>query len=126
MESSQKKILIADDEIEIVELLKVFLQGNHFSVAYAYNGEEALAKFDSFKPDLMILDLKMPKLSGFDVCREIHETRHCKIIIITGYPNELTHVTKFLELGVSDCLVKPFDLTTLLSKINRYLSENPQ
>ena len=85
------KILVTDDDRNICELLKIYLEKEGYSVVLAGNGEEALVKFDEEEPDIILLDVMMPRLDGWQVCREIRKKSECPIIMITakGEPKEI-------------------------------------
>ena len=114
------KILIADDDKNICELLKMYLEKEDYEVVTAGNGEEAIAKFDSENPDLILLDVMMPKLDGWQVCREIREVSAKPIIMITA-KNETFDKVLGLELGADDFIVKPFDMKELSARVKAVL-----
>ena len=95
------KILIADDDKNICELLRMYLEKEDYSVAIAGDGEEALKKFDEETPDLILLDVMMPKLDGWQVCRELRKKSECPIIMITAKGETFDKVLG-LELGADD------------------------
>ena len=78
------KILVADDDLNICELLRLYLEKEGFEVVMAHDGEEAVAKFESEKPSLILLDIMMPKLDGWQVCRQIRQKSDCPIIMLTA------------------------------------------
>jgi len=120
----KKKILIADDQEDVLSLLSDFLSGHDFEVMVIKNPKEISGCAVSFAPNLILLDLLMPVLGGFDVCEILNKderTREIPIIIITGFGN-LADVKKAYNLGAVGYLVKPFSLEELLSKINKTLS----
>lgn len=108
------KILIADDDKNICELLKMYLEKEDYEVVTAGNGEEAIAKFESENPDLILLDVMMPKLDGWQVCRELRKKSECPIIMITAKGETFDKVLG-LELGADDYVVKPFDAKELVA-----------
>ena len=105
---ANEKILIADDDRNICELLRLYLEKENYTVVLAGNGEEALAKFASENPDLILLDIMMPMLDGWQVCREIRKKSDCPIIMITAKGETFDKVLG-LELGADDYVVKPFN-----------------
>ena len=110
------KILIADDDKNICELLKMYLEKEDYEVVTAGNGEEAIAKFDSENPDLILLDVMMPKLDGWQVCRELRKKSECPIIMITAKGETFDKVLG-LELGADDYVVKPFEPKEIIARI---------
>ena len=116
-----KKILIVDDEPEIVELIGNRLRANQFDVTTASDGLQGLQRAKDDKPDLIILDVGMPKMDGYTFVQEfkkIDELRSIPIIILTAK----THVQNLFKAeGISDCFIKPFDTVLLLSRINEIL-----
>ena len=121
---SQPKILIVDDNRVNVDLLKAQLKSFPYTIDTAYDGEEALAKIHQIMPDLVLLDLMMPKISGYEVCRAIKqdkETQFIPVIIITAL-SELDDKIKAIELGADDFLVKPFNKLELVTRIKSLLN----
>ena len=110
------KILIADDDKNICELLKMYLEKEDYEVVTASNGEEAIAKFESENPDLILLDVMMPKLDGWQVCRELRKKSECPIIMITAKGETFDKVLG-LELGADDYVVKPFEPKEIIARI---------
>ncbi|MGN0627107.1 MAG: response regulator transcription factor [Oscillospiraceae bacterium] len=113
---STAKILVADDDRNICELLKLYLEKEDYSVVLAGNGEEALARFDEENPDLILLDVMMPKLDGWQVCRELRKKSECPIIMITAKGETFDKVLG-LELGADDYVVKPFEPKEIIARI---------
>lgn len=120
------KILIADDEADIVNLLRLRLEINDYEVATALNGEEALEKIQQDKPDLILLDVAMPKIDGFEVCRRLKENKAYKdipIFILTARTHAKSkEIGKSLE--VDEYITKPFNLKTLVAKVDQKLGKN--
>jgi len=120
----RKKILIVDDEPAVVEFIRGVLEasGGDYLTESADNGYEALMKIGSFNPGLLILDIRMPRLDGFEVCRRIRgdeATKDMKIIAITAYgPEEMEKIKKS---GAQICLAKPLTMQKLLLSIRRLL-----
>jgi len=116
---SKKKIFIADDQVDVLSLLKDFLASHDFEVMVLKEPKNILAAVISFKPDLILLDLLMPDLGGFEICEILNknlQTREIPIIIITGFGN-LADVKKAYRLGAVGYFVKPFSLSDLFTKI---------
>lgn len=117
-----KKILLVDDEQDIVEFLKYNLEQENFEVIVGYDGEEALAKLIE-NPDLIILDIMMPKLDGFETCKRIREMKNFKntpIIFLTAKIGEANEI-KGLELGASDYIQKPISPKKLIARVKSNL-----
>ncbi len=115
-----KKILIADDEPKIIKFLSGFLQREGFQVFTATNGREVLTEVHWINPDLIILDVMMPKLDGFEVCRRVREESKVPIIFLTS-KNEPLDKIMGLTLGSDDYLTKPFNSAELLLRIKAVL-----
>lgn len=116
----EKKILVVDDEKPIVEILKINLQKDGYIVFEAYDGEDAVSKARTINPDLILLDVMLPKLDGFSVCRKIRETSSVPIIMLTAREEEVDKVLG-LELGADDYMTKPFSLRELMARIKANL-----
>lgn len=114
------KILIVEDEKPIVKLLKYNLEKNGYSTLIANDGETALALNRQSKPDLIILDLMLPKMDGLDCCKMIRRESQVPIIMLTAKKEETDRVVG-LELGADDYLTKPFSLRELLARIKSVL-----
>lgn len=118
-----KKVLIADDEPNIVTSLEFLMERNGYEVRVARNGEEALACVDSFKPDLILLDVMMPHLSGFEVCQKIRENpawQQIKIVMLTAKGREI-EIAKGLALGANSYITKPFSTKDLMTQVHALL-----
>ena len=119
-----KKILIVDDRPEVVELVRVILEGEDYEIVDASNGKEALKKARLEKPDLVLLDVVMPKMDGFEVCRKLKkdpQTKEIPIIMLTAKAQEVNQ-EKGREVGARDYLTKPFSPSALLTKIEEILA----
>lgn len=114
------KILVADDESNICELLRLYLEKEGYTVVLANNGEKALELFNSAHPDLVLLDIMMPKLDGWQVCREIRKKSACPIIMLTA-KGEVFDKVLGLELGADDYIVKPFETKEVIARIKAVL-----
>lgn len=118
-----KKILIVDDEPNIVISLEFLMKKEGFEVAVAVDGEEALAKVDSFRPDLVLLDVMMPKKSGFEVCEALRadpEMAGLQVVMLTAKGRE-TEVAKGLAIGADAYVTKPFSTKDLVVKVKGML-----
>ena len=114
------KILIADDDRNICELLKIYLEKEGSTVVLAGDGEEALSKFEAEEPDIILLDVMMPRLDGWQVCRELRKKSDCPIIMITAKGETFDKVLG-LELGADDYVVKPFEPKEIVARVKAVL-----
>ncbi len=114
--TSTPHILICDDDPVVHESLGIYLAAERYHYSSAFDGEQALASFEQEQPDLIILDLMMPKRSGTDVCREIRKTSKVPIIMLTARGEEIDRVLG-LELGADDYIVKPFSPREVIARI---------
>jgi DNA-binding response OmpR family regulator len=114
------KILVVDDERAILDLIEMILKREQFVVATASDGKTAMTLFDSFNPDLVILDLMLPDANGHDLCREITKRRKTPIIMLTA-KNDIVDKVLGLELGADDYITKPFDTRELIARIKALL-----
>jgi CheY-like chemotaxis protein len=115
--------LIADDNATNVELLEVYLADFPCDTAVAVDGRDTLEKVASFKPDLILLDIMMPKLSGFEVCKQLKdkpETRGIMILMVTAL-NELGDIERAVRAGTDDFLSKPVNKLELLKRVENML-----
>ena len=111
-----KLILVVDDEAPIVEILKFNLTKSGYRVLAAYDGEEGYRLAASEKPDLILLDVMLPKMDGFEVCKKIREKHSTPIIMLTARDEEVDKVLG-LELGADDYITKPFSVRELLARV---------
>lgn len=114
------RILIVDDEPPILDVLAYNLKRANYEVLIAKDGEEALSLAQREQPDLVILDLMLPKLDGLEVCRELRRSRDVPIIMLTARDSEVDRVVG-LELGADDYVVKPFSVRELLARVKNVL-----
>lgn len=125
----EANILLVDDEVEIVELLEVYLTNEGFSVFKGYTGEEALACVASHRIDLAILDVMLPDMSGFAICKTIRETHMFPVIMLTAKDDETDKITGF-TFGADDYVTKPFLPLEMVARVKaqlrRYTRYNPQ
>ncbi len=120
-----KKILVVDDEKPIVEILQYNLEKEGYQVITAYDGEEALEKARQEKPDLVLLDIMLPKKDGFSVCRELRSEQNIPIIMLTAKELETDKVLG-LELGADDYVTKPFSSREIIARIRAILRRSEQ
>jgi len=117
---SQTKILVVDDDKNICELLRLYLEKEGYSVILAFDGKEGLEKFNTQNPDLILLDVMMPNVDGWEVCKEVRKTSLCPIIMLTAKGETIDKVLG-LELGADDYVVKPFDSKEVVARIKAIL-----
>ena len=118
-----KRVLIADDEPNIVAALEYLLQQGGYEVLIARNGDEALAILEERPPDLVLLDVMMPRRSGYEICRDIRnrpEWRHIKVVMLSAKGRD-EEVSKGLALGADLYVTKPFSTRELMGKISGLL-----
>lgn len=111
-----EKVLIVDDDQNICDLLRIYLEKEGYSVILSYDGQEALVKFNALKPDIVLLDVMLPSLDGWQVCREIRKKSDVPIIMITAKSETFDKVLG-LELGADDYIVKPLDTLEVVARI---------
>ena len=116
----KQKVLIVDDEVSIQELIRFNLEQAGFDTEVAGDGLEAIEMFESYKPDMIVLDLMLPGKDGYDVCKEIRRTSNVPIIMLTAKETELERVLG-LELGADDYMTKPFSPLELVARIKAVL-----
>lgn len=115
-----KKILIVDDEKPISDIIKFNLTKEGYETVTAFDGREAIAKFDEENPDLIILDLMLPELDGLEVAKEVRKTSHIPIIMLSAKDSEFDKVIG-LEIGADDYVTKPFSNRELLARVKAHL-----
>ena len=118
-----KKILVVDDERSIVDILKLNLQNEGYIVYEALDGEEAVLKAKTIQPDLILLDVMLPKLDGFSVCKKIRESSMVPILMLTAREEEVDKVLG-LELGADDYITKPFSVRELMARVKANMRRN--
>jgi len=119
------KILIVDDEKDIVDTLTLMLKARDYAVILAIDGQEGLEKAKTERPNLILLDVMMPGIDGFNVCMKLKadkDTKNIPIVIVSAR-SERDSVIKCHSLGVSDFIVKPFNLPTLLGKLSKLINK---
>ncbi len=120
MSSPTAHILLVEDEPSLIETVRYALEREGFAVDVARDGREALDRFAESAPDLVVLDLMLPTVSGLDVCRRIRETSMVPIVMVTAKDSEADKVAG-LELGADDYVTKPFSVRELVSRIRAHL-----
>lgn len=127
--ASKQKILIVDDDTNIAELISLYLTKECYEVKIVTDGEQALQVFDSFAPNLILLDLMLPGIDGYQVCREIRTRSNTPIIMLSA-KGEIFDKVLGLELGADDYMIKPFDSKELVARVKavlrRFQSARPE
>ena len=120
---AHEKILLADDEEDIKTVVKLFLESKGYEVTTAFDGLDTLEKAKSEKPDLILLDIMMPLIDGFEVCKRLKsdETTASIPIVMLSAASKLDSVRKGIDMGAADYIVKPFDPSKLENVISKIL-----
>ena len=116
----KQKILVVDDDSNICELLRMYLEKDGFDTAVASDGEQAIDMVSKYNPDLILLDIMMPRLDGWQVCRQVRKTSETPIIMLTA-KGEVFDKILGLELGADDYISKPFDTKEVLARVRAVL-----
>lgn len=122
---AKQKILIVDDDVNIAELISLYLVKECFDTMMVHDGEEALSAFSEFEPNLILLDLMLPGIDGYQVCREIRKTSNVPIIMLSA-KGEIFDKVLGLELGADDYMIKPFDSKELVARVKAVLRRYQQ
>ena len=117
---ANEKILVVDDDTNICELLRLYLTKEGYQVTTANDGEEGLEKFNQLKPDMVLLDVMMPRMDGLEVCRRIRKLGNTPVMMLTAKGETFDKVLG-LELGADDYMVKPFDTKEVVARIKAVL-----
>lgn len=117
---TKQKILIVDDDENIAELISLYLTKECFDTMMVYDGEDALNAFETYKPNLILLDLMLPGIDGYQVCREIRSKSNVPIIMLSA-KGEIFDKVLGLELGADDYIIKPFDAKELVARVKAVL-----
>ena len=121
----KSKILIVDDTVTTVEILKKIFRSNGYDTCEAYDGEEGLEKIEEYRPDLIMLDIMMPKLDGCEVCKRLktdENTKHIPVVMLTG-KSEVADKIEGLDIGADDYITKPFHYKEVLARIKSLLAK---
>ena len=118
--SAKQKVLIVDDDENIAELISLYLTKECFETCIVYDGESALSKVAEFKPNLILLDLMLPGMDGYQVCREVRKDNNVPIIMLSAKGETFDKVLG-LELGADDYIIKPFDSKELVARVKAVL-----
>ncbi|SHJ57783.1 two-component system, OmpR family, response regulator VicR [Geosporobacter subterraneus DSM 17957] len=111
-----RKVLVVDDEKPISDIVKFNLEKEGYEVGVAFDGEDAIRKVYQFEPDLILLDIMLPKMDGFQVCKKIRESFNTPILMLTAKEEEVDKVLG-LELGADDYITKPFSIRELMARV---------
>ncbi len=122
---TKPKILIVDDDSNICELLRLYLEKDGFDICVANDGEQAIKQAADFSPDLILLDIMLPKLDGWQVCREIRKTDTTPIIMLTAKGETFDKILG-LELGADDYVSKPFDAKEVIARVKAVLRRSSE
>ena len=114
------KVLVVDDDTNICDLLKMYLEKEGYEVKTANDGVEGMTVFKMYEPDIVLLDIMMPKKSGYDICREIREQIDIPILMVTAKTESVDKI-RGLGLGADDYIVKPFDPMELVARVKSHL-----
>ncbi|MDF2541894.1 MAG: hypothetical protein K0S47_1612 [Herbinix sp.] len=117
---TKQKILIVDDDVNIAELISLYLTKECFDTLIVHDGEAAIQKFNTYQPNLVLLDLMLPGIDGYEVCREIRKTSSVPIIMLSA-KGEIFDKVLGLELGADDYVIKPFDSKELVARVRAVL-----
>ena len=118
---SKQKILIVDDDNNIAELIALYLTKECFETKIVNDGEEALREFASFRPDLIILDLMLPGMDGFEVCKKIREEKNIPILMVSAKKDDIDKI-RGLGLGADDYMTKPFSPSELVARVKAHMA----
>jgi len=120
-----KKILVVDDEVDLVKTIRFSLETEGYAVLVSYNGEDALNQARKENPDLILLDIMLPKLDGYRVCRLLkfdERYKHIPILMLTAKTQEKDRILG-METGADEYISKPFDIDELMGKVKAYLNK---
>ncbi|MDP2929701.1 MAG: response regulator [Candidatus Omnitrophota bacterium] len=122
MNSEAKKVLIIDDEQEICEMLYTFLVPHNYKVFLAFNGQMGLEYFEEIRPDIVLLDLKMPDIDGREVLKIIRKVSNVPVVIITGHPQDVSEI-HLADLDIEGYIEKPISLQAVLNSLKYLIGE---
>lgn len=120
MENTKAKILIVDDDMHIAELISLYMEREGYETYEVYNGRDAIDAFKKYNPQMVLLDIMLPEVDGYQVCREIRQISKTPIIMLTA-KGEVFDTVLGLELGADDYIVKPFDSKELVARVKAVL-----
>ena len=117
----KQKILIVDDDENIAELISLYLTKECFYTKIVYNGEDALTAFETYQPNLILLDLMLPGVDGFEICRQIRDKKNTPIIMVSAKKDDIDKI-RGLGLGADDYMTKPFSPSELVARVKAHLA----
>lgn len=120
MENTKTKVLIVDDDMHIAELISLYMEKEGYETYEVYNGRAAIEAFKKYDPQMVLLDIMLPEIDGYQVCREIRQVSNTPIIMLTA-KGEVFDTVLGLELGADDYIVKPFDSKELVARVKAVL-----
>ena len=118
---NKQKILIVDDDENIAELISLYLTKECFDTKMVYDGEDALVAFDTYKPNLVLLDLMLPGIDGFEICKQIREEKNTPILMVSAKKDDIDKI-RGLGLGADDYITKPFSPSELVARVKAHLA----
>ena len=118
--AEKQRVMIVDDDANIAELISLYLAKECYETKIVYDGEEALKVFPEFRPNIILLDLMLPGMDGYQVCRELRTTSQVPIIMLSA-KGEIFDKVLGLELGADDYMIKPFDSKELVARVKAVL-----
>lgn len=119
--ANKQKILIVDDDENIAELISLYMTKECFETKIVYDGESALREAESFAPDLILLDLMLPGIDGFEICRRIREDKNVPILMVSAKKDDIDKI-RGLGLGADDYLTKPFSPSELVARVKAHMA----
>ncbi|GAB4325335.1 MAG: response regulator transcription factor [Phototrophicales bacterium] len=125
MSAVPEKILVIDDEEPTVQLIAMLLERRGFEVIKAYRAEEGLRKAYKYQPDLVLLDIMMPDMDGWDVCKRLREMSDVPIVFLSAR-GDVKDVVRGLEMGADDYIIKPYDNDELVARVKAHLRRSPR
>ena len=121
---SKEKILVVDDDVNICELLRLYIERDDYQVVIANDGEQAVELFNREQPDLVLLDIMLPKMDGYQVIKKLKDEKVYTPILILSAKSELDDKVKGFEVGADDYLTKPFEIKELIMRVNAIVKIN--
>ena len=118
---AKQKILIVDDDENIAELISLYLTKECFETMIVYDGESALSSFETFQPNLILLDLMLPGIDGYEICKQIRNQKNIPIIMVSAKKDDIDKI-RGLGLGADDYMTKPFSPSELVARVKAHLS----
>ena len=118
---TKQKILIVDDDENIAELISLYLTKECFETMIVYDGESALSSFETFQPNLILLDLMLPGIDGYEICKQIRNQKNIPIIMVSAKKDDIDKI-RGLGLGADDYMTKPFSPSELVARVKAHLS----